>query len=129
MNLINIGIIISAVLIIILVTLQDRSSGVGGAFGGGDAGGFYQRRRGVERFLFVLTVVSLISFVGLSLLNFSRFGRGTPAVITLPPAATGPEVKVENVQTEGDAQIKIEKIETSPANPTSSPQTNPTPSN
>ena len=113
---INWIIIGTAVLTIVLVALQDRSGGVGGAFGGGDVGGFYQRRRGVERFLFGLTVVCIAVFMGISLLNLTRFGRqAEPNVIVTPQEI--PEVgdiQVETVPAGGgadNADVKIEKVE------------------
>lgn len=80
MYLITIGIIISAALTIGLVLIQDRSSGVGGAFGGGE-GTVYQTRRGVERFVFIATIVLVIAFSGLSILNIyfrERIAASTP---------------------------------------------------
>jgi protein translocase SecG subunit len=58
-------IIVSAVLLV-LILLQERSSGLSGAFGGsGSEGGFYQTRRGLEKFIFVGTIVLTIVFIGL----------------------------------------------------------------
>ena len=68
MNLITIGIIISAAITIGLVLIQDRSSGTGGAFGGGE-GSIYQTRRGVEKFVFIATIVSVIAFSSLSIVK------------------------------------------------------------
>ena len=84
MNLITIGIIITAAMIIGLVLIQDRSSGVGGAFGGGE-GSVYQTRRGVERFIFIGTVILVIIFSGLSILNL--YTRDRIAATTPAPAA------------------------------------------
>ena len=58
---INIVQIITAVLLIVFVLLQQRGSGLGGAFGGG--GEVYQTKRGVEKGLFVATIVVGILFV------------------------------------------------------------------
>lgn len=58
--------ILSAAVLIVLVLLQQRSAGMSGLFGG-DSGGFYQARRGLERFFFGGTIVSAIVFVGLSI--------------------------------------------------------------
>ncbi len=95
MNYISLGVIVASIFIIILVALQDRSSGVGGAFGSSDTGGFYQRRRGVERFLFGFTVACLVVFMGLSLLNITRFSP-KPAPVAAPQEI--PEI--------GDIQIE-----------------------
>lgn len=70
MNIITIGQILAAVAIIVLILLQDRSSGVGGLFGGGSGGGeFHQGRRGMEKIMFTATIVAVSSFAVLSLLN------------------------------------------------------------
>ena len=51
----------SSILLIIFVLLQQRGSGLGGAFGGG--GDVYQTKRGVEKGVFVATIVVGIIFV------------------------------------------------------------------
>jgi len=60
-------IIISAVLIV-LILLQERSSGLSGVFGGGESE-FYSKRRGLERLIFIATIVLIIFFALLSLIN------------------------------------------------------------
>ncbi len=59
--------IIVSILIIIGVLLQQRGSGLSSSIGG--AGGFYSTRRGVEKRIFWSTVVLIIVFIGLSILN------------------------------------------------------------
>lgn len=59
--------VIISVLLVVLILLQDRSSGLSGVFGGG--GEFYQTRRSMERILFSITIVFIALFVGLSLIN------------------------------------------------------------
>lgn len=59
--------IISAILLIIAILLQGRGAGVSGIFGG--EGTVYQTRRGVEKFLFILTIILSIIFLGTALLN------------------------------------------------------------
>ncbi|MGB9608857.1 MAG: preprotein translocase subunit SecG [Minisyncoccia bacterium] len=56
---------IIGVLIIILILLQERSTGLSAIFGG--EGGFYQTRRGIEKIIFIGTIVLLIVFVSLGL--------------------------------------------------------------
>jgi len=46
--------------------LQERSAGMSGLLGGGDGGGFYQARRGLERIIFWSTVALVAIFVGLA---------------------------------------------------------------
>lgn len=60
--------IVVAVLLIILILLQERSSGLSGIFGG-ESGGFYQVRRGLESVIFVSTIVLAVIFAGLAALR------------------------------------------------------------
>jgi protein translocase SecG subunit len=60
--------IIISVALIILILVQERSSGLSGILGGG--GEVYSQRRGLEKGFFGLTVVLVIVFAVLSLLNF-----------------------------------------------------------
>ena len=69
MDYLTIGIVVSSLIIIGLILMQERESGVGGVFGGGESGGFYQRRRGLERMVFIGTIVFAIIFTVLSVLN------------------------------------------------------------
>ncbi|MDI6717941.1 MAG: preprotein translocase subunit SecG [Patescibacteria group bacterium] len=62
--------IIVSIALIVLILLQERSSGLSGIFGGGgDGGGFYQKRRGFEKLIFAATIVLAVAFAVLSLLN------------------------------------------------------------
>jgi len=56
---------IIGVLIIVLILLQERSIGLSGIFGG--EGSFYQMRRGVEKIIFISTIVLSVIFIALSL--------------------------------------------------------------
>jgi preprotein translocase subunit SecG len=58
---------ILAVALIAAVLLQQRGTGLGGAFGGEVTA--YRSRRGIERTLFRLTIVLSVLFVVFSLLN------------------------------------------------------------
>ena len=70
MDLITIAQIFVSVVIIVLILLQERSSAGGlGIFGGSGGEGFYQTRRGLEKILFYATIVLVIIFAGLALLN------------------------------------------------------------
>jgi protein translocase SecG subunit len=55
-----------SVVIVVLILLQERSAGMSGLLGGGDAG-YYQARRGVERAIFYATIVLSIAFVALAI--------------------------------------------------------------
>jgi preprotein translocase subunit SecG len=58
---------ILAVALIAAILLQQRGTGLGGAFGGEVTA--YRSRRGIERTLFRLTIVLAVLFVLFSLLN------------------------------------------------------------
>ena len=60
--------IIVAVLIITLVLLQQRGTGLGSAFGGGD-GGVYSTRRGMQQKFYWATIVLGVVFVGMAMLQ------------------------------------------------------------
>lgn len=62
--------ILISVILIVLVLLQERSSGLSGVFGGG-GNEFYSQRRGFERLIFYATIVLIITFAVLSLINLS----------------------------------------------------------
>lgn len=68
MSLLTIAQITISVILIILILIQERSSGISSFLGGGDSG-FYQARRGLEKFTFIATVVLIAVFVVLSLVN------------------------------------------------------------
>lgn len=71
MQIIPIAQLIIAVAIIILILLQERSSGLSGVLGGGETGGFYQTRRGLEKMIFRGTIILVILFLILSLINLA----------------------------------------------------------
>lgn len=54
-----------AIILIVLILLQERSAGLSGIFGG-EGGGFYQTRRGLEKTIFIATIVFAVLFVGLA---------------------------------------------------------------
>jgi preprotein translocase subunit SecG len=60
-------IIVSAALVTIIV-FQSQSSGLGGLFGG-SGGAVHRKRRGVERTLFIVTIVLAVAFFIISLVN------------------------------------------------------------
>jgi protein translocase SecG subunit len=55
-------VIVSAVLLTIVILLQNQGSGLGMAFGG--ESGFYRTKRGAERVLFFATIALAVIFVG-----------------------------------------------------------------
>jgi protein translocase SecG subunit len=60
--------IVISLIVIGLVLIQERSSGLSGVFGGG-SGTPYYTRRGVEKGVFYATIVATIVFAGLALAN------------------------------------------------------------
>lgn len=60
--------IIVSIILIVLVLVQERASGLG-ALGGGGAGTPYQTRRGIERFIYWGTIGAAILFVALAVVN------------------------------------------------------------
>ena len=69
MNILSFAQVIVSLLIIVLIILQELSSGGLGIFGGGGGESFYQPRRGLEKFIFIATIVLMTIFAGLALLN------------------------------------------------------------
>jgi len=57
--------IVIMVLLIIVIALQNKSSGLSNVFGG--AGNIVQTRRGFEKWLFFATVILGVLFVGVSI--------------------------------------------------------------
>ena len=62
---IKIAQIIIAVLLMIAILMQNRGAGLGGVFGG--SGGVYLTKRGLEKKLFIATIVLAAIFILLSL--------------------------------------------------------------
>lgn len=62
---IKIAQVVIAVLLMIAILMQNRGSGLGGIFGG--TGGVYLTKRGLEKKLFMATIVLAIIFILLSL--------------------------------------------------------------
>lgn len=58
--------IVIAAILVGLVLLQQRGGGVSGIFGGG-GGEFYGTRRGLEKWIFVATIVFAVLFVASAL--------------------------------------------------------------
>lgn len=69
----NILQVIVSVILIALILLQERSSGLSGALGGSTEGTPYQARRGMEKFIYWGTIVSAGVFVLLALADLLMF--------------------------------------------------------
>lgn len=63
--------VIVGILIVILILLQERSTGLSAIFGG--EGGFYQTRRGIEKIIFGGTIFLSVIFVILILFSLLKF--------------------------------------------------------
>jgi preprotein translocase subunit SecG len=67
MNWIKIAQVVVSILLIIAILLQNRGAGLGAAFGG--SGGVYLTKRGLEKKLFIATIVLAVLFFVLSFLG------------------------------------------------------------
>ncbi|MFA5155736.1 MAG: preprotein translocase subunit SecG [Patescibacteria group bacterium] len=63
---IKIAQVVVAVLLMAAILLQNRGAGLGSAFGG-TGGGVYLTKRGLEKKLFIATIVLAVIFIFLSL--------------------------------------------------------------
>ena len=63
--------IIVAVIVVVLIIIQERSGGISGLLGGGGMTQVYQTRRGIEKIIFIATIVGIIVFAILALAAFS----------------------------------------------------------
>jgi preprotein translocase subunit SecG len=65
LKLIQISQIIISIVLILSILFQSRGSGLGGVFGG--SGAVYRTKRGAEKILFTITIVSIVIFIGLGI--------------------------------------------------------------
>ena len=61
--------IITSILLIVFILLQQRGTSLGSSFGG--QGGFYSTRRGLEKKIFWGTIILGVLFLALALLNLA----------------------------------------------------------
>lgn len=66
-TLVSVAQIILAILLVLVVLLQQKGTGLGAAFGG--ASGIYSTRRGIDAILYKATIIISILFFGISLLR------------------------------------------------------------
>ena len=57
--------IITAILLVVLIMMQQRGTALGSAFGG-EGGGAYSTRRGIQKKVFKATIVLAIIFIALA---------------------------------------------------------------
>ena len=60
-NILQIAQIVVAVLLMVFILIQQRGAGLGGIFGG--EGGVYRTKRGIEKTLFILTIIFAVLFI------------------------------------------------------------------
>lgn len=60
---------ILSVVLVILILIQQRSAGMGAAFGGGSDGAVQRSRRGPEKALHTITIVVAIIFLAITFAN------------------------------------------------------------
>ncbi len=65
---VQIAVLVVSLLLILAILLQNRGAGLGGIFGG--EGNVYRTKRGVEKVLFIATIVLAAAFLGLGAWNF-----------------------------------------------------------
>ena len=65
-SILQIGQLVSAIIVIVLVLLQE-GSGLSQVFGGANES--FHVKRGLEKIVFILTVLATIIFIGLSIAN------------------------------------------------------------
>lgn len=58
-----------SILIVVAVLLQNRGSGLSSVFGGG--GAIYRTKRGLEKGLFILTIILVILFIAIGVANLA----------------------------------------------------------
>ena len=66
MDYLKISQIVIAILLIIVILLQNRGAGISGLFGG--AGNVYMEKRGIEKTLFTATIILTILFFAVALI-------------------------------------------------------------
>jgi len=63
--------IVVAVLLMTAILLQSRGAGLSGVFGGG--GSIYRTKRGIEKTLFISTIVLAVLFFAIAILSFTLY--------------------------------------------------------
>ena len=66
--LINVSMIVISIALIASILLQSKGIGLGG-LAGGDSGGVYTQRRGIEKVMFYITLSLSVMFILLALFN------------------------------------------------------------
>jgi len=61
--------IVIPILLIISILIQQRGTALGSAFGGQGGGGFYSTRRGIQKKIFIASIILGTLFIAVSFLN------------------------------------------------------------
>jgi preprotein translocase subunit SecG len=69
----NLAQIVLGAALIVAIVLQSKEAGLGGLMGG-EAGGVFRARRGVEKTLFNITIVLSVLFFAMALINVMVVG-------------------------------------------------------
>lgn len=69
MSVLNILQIVVSVFLVVFILLQQQGSALGSSFGGGGGNTFYTKKRGMEKNIFIATIVLAVLFIGISVLN------------------------------------------------------------
>lgn len=64
---------VSALVLVVLILLQNKEGGLSGVFGGSETSNMFRTKRGMEKKIFILTIVFTIFFLGLSLASLFTY--------------------------------------------------------
>ncbi len=64
--------IILSIILIALVLIQNRGAGLAGSLFGGSGGVSYQTKRGLDKFIFIATIICAFLFLIFSILNLIK---------------------------------------------------------
>ncbi|NQU77553.1 preprotein translocase subunit SecG [Candidatus Falkowbacteria bacterium] len=99
--------LIVAILLIVTILLQQRGSGLGAAFGGESS--VYRTKRGAEKTIFTATIILVVLFLGLALVNVY--------LTTKTPDQNQPDIENTNQETEGETETEGEEALDNQGNP------------
>ncbi len=68
-KIITISQLVISIILMVLILLQNRGGGLSGIFGGSEMTNAYRTKRGLERTIFLSTIIFSILFFGISLAN------------------------------------------------------------
>lgn len=67
MSILHIAQIIVSLLLIVAILMQSKGTGLSAVFGG--EGNVYRTKRGAEKTIFIFTIILVIAFLGLGIVN------------------------------------------------------------